>query len=97
MALRVDARNETRNPPSGGRGEGWQKFCDFEFCLKTNFGTSMNALPNFSAEMGGKKTSLRINGIPSLQVNAQLKAGGWRRCIYDVTVMSDESTPFILM
>ncbi|GBL72784.1 hypothetical protein AVEN_127999-1 [Araneus ventricosus] len=33
--------------------KGWGKLCDFEPCLKTNFGTSVNALPNFSTKMGG--------------------------------------------
>ncbi|GBL70834.1 hypothetical protein AVEN_208060-1 [Araneus ventricosus] len=37
---------------------GWEEFCDFEPCFKTNFGTSVNALPNFSSKMGGKKTLL---------------------------------------
>ncbi|GBN68357.1 hypothetical protein AVEN_139874-1 [Araneus ventricosus] len=41
-------RNETRNPPCEGRECGWVDFCDFEPCLKTNFGTSVNALPYFS-------------------------------------------------
>ncbi|GBN53252.1 hypothetical protein AVEN_16523-1 [Araneus ventricosus] len=58
LASRVEARNETRNPPRGGRGAGWQEICDFEPCLKTNFGTSVNALPNFSTKMGGKKPVL---------------------------------------
>ncbi|GBM88345.1 hypothetical protein AVEN_17677-1 [Araneus ventricosus] len=44
-------------PPCGGRGVGWQEFYDFENCLKTNFGTSVNALPNFSTKMGGKNQS----------------------------------------
>ncbi|GBM43095.1 hypothetical protein AVEN_188048-1 [Araneus ventricosus] len=43
LVPRVEARNYTRNLPSGGRGDGWEKFCDFEPCLKTNFGTSVNA------------------------------------------------------
>ncbi|GBM27297.1 hypothetical protein AVEN_264218-1 [Araneus ventricosus] len=84
-------------PRVGEEESGWQEFCDFEFCVQTNFGTFVNALSNFSAKMGGKTTSLRINGIPSLQVNAQLKAGGWRWYIYYVTVTSDELTPFILI
>ncbi|GBM05924.1 hypothetical protein AVEN_135285-1 [Araneus ventricosus] len=58
LSPRVEARNETRNPPSGGRGSGWQEFCDFEPCLKTNFGTSVYALPNFSTEIVGGKTDL---------------------------------------
>ncbi|GBN56847.1 hypothetical protein AVEN_239390-1 [Araneus ventricosus] len=53
---RVEARNETRNRPCGGRREGWEKFCDSEPCLRTYFGTSVNALPNFSTKMSGKKT-----------------------------------------
>ncbi|GBM48397.1 hypothetical protein AVEN_1125-1 [Araneus ventricosus] len=47
LALRVEARNETRNPRVGEEESGWQEFCDFEPCLKTNFGTSVNALPKF--------------------------------------------------
>ncbi|GBO07240.1 hypothetical protein AVEN_141565-1 [Araneus ventricosus] len=35
---------------------GWQEIYDFEACLKTNFGTSVDALPNFSTKVGGKKT-----------------------------------------
>ncbi|GBN08510.1 hypothetical protein AVEN_111938-1 [Araneus ventricosus] len=31
--------------------------CDFEPCLKTNFGTSVNDLPNFSTKMSGIQTS----------------------------------------
>ncbi|GBN99222.1 hypothetical protein AVEN_6569-1 [Araneus ventricosus] len=34
---RVEAGNETGNPPCGGGGVGWEEFCDFEPCLKTNF------------------------------------------------------------
>ncbi|GBN90694.1 hypothetical protein AVEN_136421-1, partial [Araneus ventricosus] len=55
----VEARNETQNPLRGDfefmrevwvvyeKEYGWQKFGDFEPCLKANFGTSVNALPNF--------------------------------------------------
>ncbi|GBO00050.1 hypothetical protein AVEN_105397-1 [Araneus ventricosus] len=31
----------------------WEEFCDFGPCLKTNFGTTVNALSNFSTKMGG--------------------------------------------
>ncbi|GBM54198.1 hypothetical protein AVEN_11263-1 [Araneus ventricosus] len=55
LAPHVQGRNETRDPPSGGRGVWWEKFCEFEPCLETNFGTSMNALPNFSIKMDSKK------------------------------------------
>ncbi|GBL92822.1 hypothetical protein AVEN_144931-1, partial [Araneus ventricosus] len=55
FAPRVEGRNETRNLPCVGRGEGWQEICDLEPCLKTDFGTSVNALPNFSTKMGGEK------------------------------------------
>ncbi|GBM22927.1 hypothetical protein AVEN_136349-1 [Araneus ventricosus] len=58
LALRVEARNETRNLPSEGRGVWVTGIRDFEPCLKTNFGTSVNALPNFSTKMGGGKTVL---------------------------------------
>ncbi|GBO01538.1 hypothetical protein AVEN_132139-1 [Araneus ventricosus] len=51
-------------------GERRQEFCDFEPCLRTNSGTSANALPTFSTKMGGGKTSLRTTGIASLLVNA---------------------------
>ncbi|GBN41413.1 hypothetical protein AVEN_117089-1 [Araneus ventricosus] len=57
LAPRVEARNENRNPPREGRESMWQEFCDFESCLKTNFGTSVNALPNFLTKMDGKKQS----------------------------------------
>ncbi|GBO05134.1 hypothetical protein AVEN_169618-1 [Araneus ventricosus] len=43
LAPRVEAINETRIPSCGR-----EEFCDFEPCLKTNFGTSVNTLPNFS-------------------------------------------------
>ncbi|GBN69976.1 hypothetical protein AVEN_240206-1 [Araneus ventricosus] len=36
MAPRVEARNETRNPRVRGEETGWQEFCEFEPCLKTN-------------------------------------------------------------
>ncbi|GBM33911.1 hypothetical protein AVEN_74649-1 [Araneus ventricosus] len=36
----------------------------------------MNALPNFSTKMGGEETSLRINGVASLLVNAQFNTIG---------------------
>ncbi|GBM28415.1 hypothetical protein AVEN_262170-1 [Araneus ventricosus] len=43
-------------PRVGEEESKWQEFCDFEPYLKTNFGTSMNALPNFLTKMGGKNT-----------------------------------------
>ncbi|GBM13315.1 hypothetical protein AVEN_226296-1 [Araneus ventricosus] len=55
LAPRVETRNETRNLPRGEEESGWQEFCDFEPCLKTNFGTSVNALLNFWTKMGGGK------------------------------------------
>ncbi|GBO41349.1 hypothetical protein AVEN_137362-1 [Araneus ventricosus] len=58
LTPRVEARNETRNPRVGEEESGWQEFCDFEPCLKTNFG----------------KTSFRTNGIANLLVNSQLKS-----------------------
>ncbi|GBL84972.1 hypothetical protein AVEN_42225-1 [Araneus ventricosus] len=58
----VEARNETRSPSCGEEECGWQEFCDFELCLKISFGTSVNAFPNFSTIMGGKKYVLRKNG-----------------------------------
>ncbi|GBN59719.1 hypothetical protein AVEN_253236-1 [Araneus ventricosus] len=55
LAPRTEGRNETRNLRVGEEESGWQEFCDFEPCLKTNFGTSVNALPNFSTKTGGEK------------------------------------------
>ncbi|GBN97405.1 hypothetical protein AVEN_219433-1 [Araneus ventricosus] len=51
---------------------GWQEFCDFELRLKRNFGTFVNALPNFLTKMSGKKSNFRTSGIlvTSLLVNA---------------------------
>ncbi|GBN55341.1 hypothetical protein AVEN_128394-1 [Araneus ventricosus] len=52
LGPRVEARNETRNPPCGGGGEkGWEEFCDLEPCHNTNCGTSTNDLNNFSNKM----------------------------------------------
>ncbi|GBM62478.1 hypothetical protein AVEN_171486-1 [Araneus ventricosus] len=53
----------------GGRGAWVGKFCDFEPCLKINFGI---ALPNCSTKMGGGENSLRTNATASLLVNAQI-------------------------
>ncbi|GBN21263.1 hypothetical protein AVEN_33653-1 [Araneus ventricosus] len=57
---------------------GWEEFCDFEPCLETNFGTSANALPNFSTKMSGIKTVGGTNGLaflsrecPGLERSAQ--------------------------
>ncbi|GBN74628.1 hypothetical protein AVEN_41540-1 [Araneus ventricosus] len=72
LGLRVEGRNETRNLPWGGEEGGQVEFCDFEPCLKTNFGTSVNALPYFSNKMGEENTGLMTNGIASLLLNAQL-------------------------
>ncbi|GBN53851.1 hypothetical protein AVEN_166946-1 [Araneus ventricosus] len=72
LVPRIEARNETRNPCLGEEESGWQEFCDFEPCLKTNFGTYVNVLPNFSTKMGGEKNSLRTDEIASLLVNAHL-------------------------
>ncbi|GBM42329.1 hypothetical protein AVEN_203566-1 [Araneus ventricosus] len=72
LARRVEARNETRNSRVEEEESGWQEFCDFEPCLKTNFGTSVNALLIFLLKWVRKKTSLRTNDIASLLVNAQL-------------------------
>ncbi|GBN49045.1 hypothetical protein AVEN_189655-1 [Araneus ventricosus] len=60
LAPRDEGRKETRILPCGGEEEyEWVEFCDFEPCLRINFGTSVNALPNFSAKMGGEKISLK--------------------------------------
>ncbi|GBN70007.1 hypothetical protein AVEN_158782-1, partial [Araneus ventricosus] len=58
---RVEGKNETRNLPR--RGRGGVEFCDFEPCLKTNFGASVNDVPHFSTWMEEKKTSLGRNGM----------------------------------
>ncbi|GBM01076.1 hypothetical protein AVEN_121727-1 [Araneus ventricosus] len=63
LKSRVEGRNETRNLPRRGRGgwvSEWVEFCDFEPCLKTNFGASVNDVPHFS--MDGKK-GLGTNGM----------------------------------
>ncbi|GBM00869.1 hypothetical protein AVEN_257375-1 [Araneus ventricosus] len=59
----VEARNETRNPRVGRRSKRWEEFCDSKPCLKTKIGTSVNALPNFSTKMDGKKTGLKTDVI----------------------------------
>ncbi|GBM01074.1 hypothetical protein AVEN_136629-1 [Araneus ventricosus] len=73
LAHRFEARNETRNPRSGGRGVWVAGILRLEPCLRTNFGSSVNTLPNFSTEMDEKK-SIRTNDIASLLVNTLLKA-----------------------
>ncbi|GBM74481.1 hypothetical protein AVEN_51145-1 [Araneus ventricosus] len=55
LTPRVEAKNETQNPPFWEGESGWQEFCHFESCLKTNFGTSVNTVPNFAPKMGGEK------------------------------------------
>ncbi|GBM99509.1 hypothetical protein AVEN_1071-1 [Araneus ventricosus] len=67
LGPRVEARNEIRNLPCG-----LVEFCDFEPCLKTNFGTSVNSLLYFSIKMGGNKNGLRTNDIANLLLSAQL-------------------------
>ncbi|GBM48363.1 hypothetical protein AVEN_37813-1 [Araneus ventricosus] len=59
---RVEARKETQNPCVEEEKCEWDEFCVFEPCLKTDFGTSVNALPNISIKMCGKKV-LRTNGM----------------------------------
>ncbi|GBM57059.1 hypothetical protein AVEN_157025-1 [Araneus ventricosus] len=61
LASRLEIKLEF--PRVGEEEHGWEEFCDFEPCHKTNFGTSVIALPNFSIKMGGKITGLRANGI----------------------------------
>ncbi|GBM12098.1 hypothetical protein AVEN_19078-1, partial [Araneus ventricosus] len=80
LGPRVETRNETRNPPCGGGGEGWEEFCDFEPCLKTNFGTSVNDVPNLSTLMGGKKDR-SWDKWHSL-------AQGWRTFMYQRAIFS---------
>ncbi|GBL91624.1 hypothetical protein AVEN_23673-1 [Araneus ventricosus] len=55
---RFECSNKARNLPCEGRECRWVEFCDFEPCLKTNFRTYVNALPNFSIKIGGKKPFL---------------------------------------
>ncbi|GBN87501.1 hypothetical protein AVEN_201352-1 [Araneus ventricosus] len=57
-------------PRVGEEDDGWEEVCDFEPCLKTNFGTSMNALPNFSIKMSGIQTSC-WDKWPFILVNSQ--------------------------
>ncbi|GBN47568.1 hypothetical protein AVEN_160757-1 [Araneus ventricosus] len=60
---RVEGRNETRNLPRRDKRKVCVEFCDFEPCLKTNFGASVSYVPHFSAWMDGEKASLWTNGI----------------------------------
>ncbi|GBM33427.1 hypothetical protein AVEN_55762-1 [Araneus ventricosus] len=55
LASRLEMKLET--PRMGEEKFGWEEFCDFEPCLKTNFGASVNVLPNFSTKMSGIQTS----------------------------------------
>ncbi|GBO34303.1 hypothetical protein AVEN_91588-1 [Araneus ventricosus] len=56
LASRLEMKLEIL--PCGGGGEkGWEEFCDFEPCLKTNFGTSVNDFPNFSTKMSEIQSS----------------------------------------
>ncbi|GBM87651.1 hypothetical protein AVEN_214152-1 [Araneus ventricosus] len=55
LGPRVEMRLEISRV--GKEEDGWVDFCDFEPCLRTNFGTSVNDLPYFSTIMGGKKQS----------------------------------------
>ncbi|GBL94732.1 hypothetical protein AVEN_71867-1 [Araneus ventricosus] len=71
LAPRVEARNETRNLPRGGREVWVTGILRLRTLSQTNLGTSVNSLPNFSTKMGGR-TSLRANGIAGLLVNAHL-------------------------
>ncbi|GBM02400.1 hypothetical protein AVEN_164972-1 [Araneus ventricosus] len=45
LASRLEMKLEI--PCVGEEESGWQEFCVFELCLKANFGTFVNALPNF--------------------------------------------------
>ncbi|GBO27801.1 hypothetical protein AVEN_123475-1 [Araneus ventricosus] len=53
---RVEGENETQNLQR--RGKGCVEFCDFEPCLKINFGVSVNGVPHFSTRMDGEKPVL---------------------------------------
>ncbi|GBL80556.1 hypothetical protein AVEN_225250-1 [Araneus ventricosus] len=57
LVPRIEARNETRNPPCSGRGAWVGSILRLEPCLKTNFGTSVNVLPNFLTKISGIQTS----------------------------------------
>ncbi|GBN23723.1 hypothetical protein AVEN_118438-1 [Araneus ventricosus] len=75
LASRLEMKLEI--PRLGEEDSGWEKFCDFEPRFKTNFGTSVNALPNFSTKIGGGgKPVLGQMAQLSLLVNAQLKTDG---------------------
>ncbi|GBO33600.1 hypothetical protein AVEN_175653-1 [Araneus ventricosus] len=76
LAPRIEARNKTRNPARG------EEFSFFEPCLKTEFGTSVNALPNDSTKMGGGKKGLRTNDIDSLK--ARLKSLTEIKLLYNI-------------
>ncbi|GBL96082.1 hypothetical protein AVEN_104321-1 [Araneus ventricosus] len=49
FASRLEMKLEI--PRVGRRRKGWEEFCDFEPYLKTNFGTFVKVLPNFSTKM----------------------------------------------
>ncbi|GBL80351.1 hypothetical protein AVEN_92261-1 [Araneus ventricosus] len=51
LASRLEIEFEI--PRVGEEEYGWDEFCDFELCLKTNFGSFVNDLPNFYAKMSG--------------------------------------------
>ncbi|GBM36374.1 hypothetical protein AVEN_176068-1 [Araneus ventricosus] len=47
----------------GGRGVGWEEVGDFETCLKTNSGTSVKDLSNFSTKIKEYKPVVRTYGL----------------------------------
>ncbi|GBN85016.1 hypothetical protein AVEN_149013-1 [Araneus ventricosus] len=56
LAPRVEAGNETRNPPRPPLEIHMKSLgCYFEPCLKTDFGTTVNTSSNCSTKMGEKK------------------------------------------
>ncbi|GBM33482.1 hypothetical protein AVEN_55798-1 [Araneus ventricosus] len=57
LVPRDEGRNETRIPYVGGRGDGWVQFFDFEPCLKTNCGTTVNAFLIFRLKWVGRNLS----------------------------------------
>ncbi|GBM59279.1 hypothetical protein AVEN_66220-1 [Araneus ventricosus] len=55
LASRLEMKLEI--PSVGKRSQVWGELSDFEPCFKTNFGTSVNDLPNFSTKMSGIQTN----------------------------------------
>ncbi|GBN90907.1 hypothetical protein AVEN_28434-1 [Araneus ventricosus] len=50
-------------PRVGEEECGWEELCDFEPCLKRNFGTSLNVLPNLLTKMSGIQASCQVKWV----------------------------------